>query len=774
MPLNNSNDASKIKIRRDTLLHWNDITPSPVLDEGEIGIVWTDDTKTEYNIKIGNGITPFNQLPYFKGSKVNGEETPYISYDELNEQTLLSINGVKLKPTKEQDGTINRNISLIQLGIQPIGSYASGEELNRLDEAKADKEDVYDKAQVDNIIDNVRQLPDYSQEDNKYLKIVHGAPIYSSLDDGYVTQEKLDEELDKKVDKVNGYSLVNELQYEGLSHYIDSLQTNLGEITEPHNYMDLVNDVAGIHVSLEDKADIGEALPENRSLDKYLLISDFNGSLDNYATLDDIAAKANSSDLVNHMLDETNPHHVTITQIGLSADYLNYNTPADLPASDETKQLINAKQDAFTVDTTTGLELTNDVLRNTNPYYPADWSLDSGNGAILNKPTNEQFQADWNITDTNSLGYIRNKPVIEEYVLPEAQEETLGGVKLGEDFYLDQDGHLKYNTGVVNWSDIQNKPTIMKGDQELELHPRMTLEAYNIASLSVAKAIDERLEEEKADKTEITRLDERIDNIPSLDNVYTKTEVDDIVSRSANLAVFNSSTFYPQGTVGEAIKAKADVATTLAGYGITNAYTKTQVDTKLSDKADVSIANTKQDKDKITQDISTVIPGEKEIYYPSVAAIDLNNAALATDYEGKIAAAKTTIESEIDAVDDRVDATNLNISTNYYTSSAVDNLLDEVVRFKGSVVYSEDLPASPSKGDLYHVDYMMDETTQSYAEFKSCVVYDGNQWVDLVQDMQTTTNLVTSISSSSTDEQYPSAKCVYDLIGDIETLINAL
>lgn len=33
-------------------------------------------------------------------------------------------------------------------------------------------------------------------------------------------------------------------------------------------------------------------------------------------------------------------------------------------------------------------------------------------------------------------------------------------------------------------------------------------------------------------------------------------------------------------------------------------------------------------------------------------------------------------------------------------------------------------------------------------------------------------NLVTSISSQSTDSQYPSAKCVYDLIGDVETLLS--
>lgn len=33
-------------------------------------------------------------------------------------------------------------------------------------------------------------------------------------------------------------------------------------------------------------------------------------------------------------------------------------------------------------------------------------------------------------------------------------------------------------------------------------------------------------------------------------------------------------------------------------------------------------------------------------------------------------------------------------------------------------------------------------------------------------------DLVTSIDSNSTDSQYPSAKCVYDLIGDLETRLS--
>lgn len=41
-------------------------------------------------------------------------------------------------------------------------------------------------------------------------------------------------------------------------------------------------------------------------------------------------------------------------------------------------------------------------------------------------------------------------------------------------------------------------------------------------------------------------------------------------------------------------------------------------------------------------------------------------------------------------------------------------------------------------------------------------------------NVESTTNKVTSLSESSTDTQYPSAKCVYDLIGDIESVLNAL
>ena len=44
----------------------------------------------------------------------------------------------------------------------------------------------------------------------------------------------------------------------------------------------------------------------------------------------------------------------------------------------------------------------------------------------------------------------------------------------------------------------------------------------------------------------------------------------------------------------------------------------------------------------------------------------------------------------------------------------------------------------------------------------------------LLSGYEVTTNKVTSLSAQSTDTQYPSAKCVYDLFGDIDNVLNAI
>ena len=43
-----------------------------------------------------------------------------------------------------------------------------------------------------------------------------------------------------------------------------------------------------------------------------------------------------------------------------------------------------------------------------------------------------------------------------------------------------------------------------------------------------------------------------------------------------------------------------------------------------------------------------------------------------------------------------------------------------------------------------------------------------------LNNYEITNNKVTSLSSQSTDTEYPSAKCVYDLIGPIDTALNTI
>lgn len=71
-------------------------------------------------------------------------------------------------------------------------------------------------------------------------------------------------------------------------------------------------------------------------------------------------------------------------------------------------------------------------------------------------------------------------------------------------------------------------------------------------------------------------------------------------------------------------------------------------------------------------------------------------------------------------------------------------------------------------GDIYYF-------TAAYAPYIYILrCYPTSLWNATDYVLEQTSNKVTTISSASTDTQYPSAKCVYDICGDIETLINAL
>lgn len=86
------NGISRFKTRSDTLANWN--AENPVLLSGEPSFV-TDGTETD-KIKIGDGVTPWTELEYWRGPK---GKTPEKGVDyfteadkaEMVEQVLASL-----------------------------------------------------------------------------------------------------------------------------------------------------------------------------------------------------------------------------------------------------------------------------------------------------------------------------------------------------------------------------------------------------------------------------------------------------------------------------------------------------------------------------------------------------------------------------------------------------------------------------------------------------------------------------------------------------------
>uniref|UniRef100_UPI003870CF73 hypothetical protein n=1 Tax=Methanobrevibacter sp. TaxID=66852 RepID=UPI003870CF73 len=106
---------------------------------------------------------------------------------------------------------------------------------------------------------------------------------------------------------------------------------------------------------------------------------------------------------------------------------------------------------------------------------------------------------------------------------------------------------------------------------------------------------------------------------------------------------------------------------------------------------------------------------------------------------------KTTFESQISVTGSY---TFIYQNTDWYFNNSIVDLTDYGISYSGS----------PQNDDELTVDYVAGYNTYS--------------WTNVgVMNAQTVSNLVTSLSSSSTDSQYPSAKCVYDIIGDVEALL---
>ena len=163
-----------------------------------------------------------------------------------------------------------------------------------------------------------------------------------------------------------------------------------------------------------------------------------------------------------------------------------------------------------------------------------------------------------------------------------------------------------------------------------------------------------------------------------------------------------ANALYAPASISTTIEGKADKAETLAGYGITDAYTKSQVDTELGKKLDSTTASSTY----ATQSSVSTISGK----IPEAASTD--NLLVDTN------AMNTALAGKANTAD-------------VYTKVQVDAKVSSVYKYKGSVANEAALPEdSNTTGDVYNVE----DTGMNYA-------WDGTQWDKLGGDIDLTSYL---------------------------------
>ena len=162
---------------------------------------------------------------------------------------------------------------------------------------------------------------------------------------------------------------------------------------------------------------------------------------------------------------------------------------------------------------------------------------------------------------------------------------------------------------------------------------------------------------------------------------------------------------------------------------------------------------------------------------------ELNNSSFTSDQWGAINSGITANDVTLigTALQPNDNITELTNNAGYITSSALSGYVQstDLATVATTGAYS-DLSGTPTIPTVNNATLTIQKNGTTVNTFTAnastdvtCNITVPTQASD-ISGCQTTTNLVTSVSSQSTDTQYPSAKCVYDLIGDIETALNTI
>lgn len=201
----------------------------------------------------------------------------------------------------------------------------------------------------------------------------------------------------------------------------------------------------------------------------------------------------------------------------------------------------------------------------------------------------------------------------------------------------------------------------------------------------------------------------------NITDAFTKTEVNTALEKKANTSdVYTKA--QTDSTISAAIATKADKAATLSGYGITDAYTKTQTDgaitsafnTFVNDVNNDTTVNTYRELIDYAATHSsefTALVGEvsKKANLADVYTQTQVNTTIATALTGKANVATTLAGYGI---------------TDTYTKSEVESRIENIDHFNKMICFNDNIHLCGNKGNvggtIYFGDYVHGEDMDSY------------------------------------------------------------
>ena len=215
---------------------------------------------------------------------------------------------------------------------------------------------------------------------------------------------------------------------------------------------------------------------------------------------------------------------------------------------------------------------------------------------------------------------------------------------------------------------------------------------------------------------------------------YTKVTVDSKgrVTKGENIAITDVTGLQDKiSSIETSVSGKADKSTTLAGYGITNAYTKTEVDGKVSDlTSQLGTAN------EAIEGLETSIEGKAD-KSTTLAGYGITDAYTKTQTDGFLAGkADTTVVNG--KADKSTTLAGYGIE-DAYTKTEVDAKVSSVYKYKGSVANEAALPQEGQvTGDVYNVE----DTGMN-------VAWDGTKWDKLGSTVDLSAYMTTETANST-------------------------